>query len=106
MFTNVTTQITHFVNSASHVSRLTHAAVGVGLFRAVFLFKLFFFGDFSGFWECVRYWLRPDIRSLFRGESVEDAWSELKLFVWAALAAGCGVLEYYQFAGLVAESVR
>jgi uncharacterized membrane protein len=98
MSTNVTEQVTHFVNSAFHASLLTYAAIGVGMFMAAFLFRLFF-QDFTDFWECVRYWLRPDILSWFKGESVEDAWSEMKLFVWVALATGSGILAYHQLPG-------
>jgi hypothetical protein len=87
-----------FIDSITHASRLTYAATGVGVLVAILFFKLFF-TDFSGFWECVRYWLRPDIISLFRGEWDEDRWAELKLFIWAALSVGCGVLSYYQLPG-------
>ena len=95
MLAAVPQPITDFMNAVTHASRLTYASVAVGVFMAAFLFKLFF-KDFSGFRECVRYWFRPDIFSLFRGEWNEDRWSELKLFVWAALSTGCGILSYYQ----------
>ena len=94
MSTNVTEQVTHLVNIASHASLLTYAAIGVGVFMAAFLFKLFF-QDFTDFRDCVR----PDIISWVKGESVEDAWSEMKLFVWAALATGSGILAYHQLPG-------
>ena len=80
--------ITDFPAVVIHASRLTYAAVGIGVFTAALLFKLFF-KDVSGFWECLRFWFRPDIFSLFKGEWFEDQWSELKLLVWAALATGC-----------------
>jgi hypothetical protein len=49
------------------------------------------FKDWGDFWECVKFWLTPDIISLFRGEWIEDWWAEMKLFVWIALC-GAAVL--------------
>lgn len=46
-----------------------------------------YFGDWSGFWECVRFWLTPDIISLFRGEYGKDKWAEIKLFIFLFLCA-------------------
>jgi hypothetical protein len=58
-----------------------------------------FFGDFSGFFECIRFWLTPDWVSLFRGEYWEDNWAELKLFVFIALCALLVFWEYRFFFG-------
>ena len=44
-----------------------------------------FFKDWADFWECVKYWLTPDIVSLFRGEWTEDRWAQLKLGFWIFL---------------------
>lgn len=71
------------------------AAIGVGVFIAALFFKLIF-GDFQGFVEGVRYWFQPDFVSFVRGEWMEDKWGSLKLFIWIALSAGCGILAYYQ----------
>jgi hypothetical protein len=38
-------------------------SIVVGAAALVVLFKPFF-GDFSGFWECVKFWIKPEIFSL------------------------------------------
>ena len=50
------------------------------------------FDGWSGFFECLRFWLTPDVISLFRGEWLDDWWGTLKLFVFIALCASvvCG----------------
>jgi hypothetical protein len=75
--------------------KLFFTAVGLGFFVAAGLFKPFF-QDWSGFRECIKFWLRPDIISLFRGEYDEDRWATLKLFVWFALSLGLGFFAYFQ----------
>lgn len=69
------------------LSILAGATVAALLFRA-------FFDDWNGFWNCVRFWLTPDIFSLFRGEWVEDRWAEVKLAVYVSLSVGSGWLAY------------
>jgi hypothetical protein len=51
------------------------------------------FKDWDNFWDCVKFWLTPDIISLFRGEWMEDQWAQMKLFVWLALCAGAVLAE-------------
>ena len=58
---------------------------GIGVLAL--LFKPIF-GDTGGFLECVRFWLTPDVFSLFRGEWAEDWWAEMKLGIWIF----CGVV--------------
>jgi len=53
-----------------------------------------FFDDWRGFWEAIRYWLTPDIVSMFRGEWGEDTWQEMKLFVFILVCVLCVVGEY------------
>ncbi len=47
------------------------------------------FHDWSGFREALKYWLTPDIISLFRGKALEDAWQELKLLIFFVVCALC-----------------
>jgi len=47
------------------------------------------FSDWGEFWECVRFWLTPDVISLFRGEWGEDWWAEMKLGVFSLACAAC-----------------
>lgn len=53
------------------------------------------FSTWEEFFECVKFWLTPDIISMFRGEWVEDTWAELKLFAWLALCAACVFGEWW-----------
>lgn len=53
----------------------------VGAAVLVISFKPFF-GDFSGFWECVKFWIKPEIFSLFRGYLVRDETWDLAPYWW------------------------
>ncbi len=53
-----------------------------------------FFADWQGLWEAVKFWLTPDIISIFRGEYFEDWWESTKLFVFVALCVGVVAAEY------------
>jgi len=46
------------------------------------------FKEWGEFWECLKYWLTPDIISLLRGEWAQDQWAQMKLFLWLLLCAG------------------
>ncbi len=62
----------------------------------IFLGKLFF-GDWHGFFECLKFWFTPDILSAFRGDFWEDWWSEFKLFVFVGL---CVILVHAEATGI------
>jgi len=94
MFAEALQMFREAVYASTHASGLTYASIGIAVFMAAFFFKIFF-GDFAGFRECMHYWWQCDWISWLRGESVEDSWSELKLFAWFAISAGCGLLSYY-----------
>ena len=64
-------------------------AIIAGVVTAVLTFR-FIFSDKEEFFECIKYWLMPDIVSLFRGRYWDDFWSELKLFVWLGVSALVG----------------
>ena len=53
-----------------------------------------FFGDWDGVWEAVKFWLTPDIISIFRGEYFDDWWESTKLWVFVALCIGAVAAEY------------
>jgi hypothetical protein len=69
------------------VSIILSVTAGVGVLAL--LFKPFF-GDRDGFIDCVKFWIKPDIFSLFSGEYFEDRWSEWKLGLWIFLGAIAG----------------
>lgn len=78
--------------------QLALASGGLGLLVAFLFFKPFF-GDWSDFWECIKFCFTPDTVSLFRGEMAEDDWSTMKLLVWGALSVGTAILAFYQLPG-------
>lgn len=84
-----------FWRAAQTNPHLVIASLGLGVFVAFCFFKPFF-GDWSGFWDCMRYWFTPDLISMFRGVWDEDRWATMKLFVWFALSVGTMLLAYYQ----------
>ena len=68
-------------------------SIAAGLLTLALLFKPFF-GDLGGFLECLRFWLTPDIFSLFRGEWAEDWWAEMKLGMWLICGVAVGFAAY------------
>ena len=71
-------------------------AIAAALLTAVLLYMLLF-EDWDDFLECVKFWLIPDIISMFRGKYWEDAWAELKLLLWLGISIGVGALVYHNF---------
>lgn len=67
------------------------------LVGAVVLMYRITFEDWDDFVEAVKFWLTPDIISIFRGEWTEDMWAELKL-TWFLL--GVAVLSGLVYFGL------
>lgn len=63
-----------------------------GIITAVLMYKVIFSGK-DDFFECIRFWLIPDIFSMIRGQYWDDHWAQLKLFIWlgASVAAGYSV---------------
>ena len=59
----------------------------------MFIGKLIF-GDWADFWEAVKFWLTPDLFSLFRGEYWDDWWAEIKLGFFIVACGGCVFGEY------------
>lgn len=59
------------------------------------LLGLVFFDGWAGFFESLKFWLTPDVFSLFRGEYTEDRWAEMKLAIFVACCIGAVILEYY-----------
>ena len=68
----------------------------VSLAVGYMLYKLLF-DDLDEFLDCVKFWLTPDIISLFRGQYYEDMWAEIKLILWLAITIGCGYGIYVKF---------
>ena len=68
------------------------------------LFFRWFFGDREEFFECIRFWLTPDIISLFRGEWGDDWWAEWKLGFWFLMGIVPGVLVYMGLARALLQS--
>jgi len=64
-------------------------AVIVGAAVAYCLFKPCF-GDRDGFLNCVKFWLTPDIVSMFRGQYGEDWVAQTKLGAWIGASVLCG----------------
>ncbi|AQT66953.1 hypothetical protein STSP2_00091 [Anaerohalosphaera lusitana] len=52
-----------------------------------------FFRDWDGFWEAIRFWLTPDVFSMFTGEFFDDWWAESKLAAWVILCGACVIGE-------------
>ncbi|MFZ1073476.1 MAG: hypothetical protein WAO21_08580 [Verrucomicrobiia bacterium] len=75
-------------------TKLTYAAIGVGLLIAVLYFKLFF-KDLSGFEDDAENasnipMVDPDY------DYVDSRWSNGKITIWILLSVGSGIIAYYQ----------
>ena len=72
---------------------MEHLAQGLGIVTGITALILSFkmiFRDSEDFFDCLKFWLMPDIISLFRGEYMDDYFSELKLGLWLGLGIGGG----------------
>jgi hypothetical protein len=54
-----------------------------------FILGWWLFRTWSGFWECLRFWITPDIVSMVKGEFSDDFWAEMKIFWWIILCGAC-----------------
>lgn len=66
------------------------------LITATLLFKAFF-RDMDDFYDCVRYYLTPDIWNILKGEFHQNFFAEGKIFFWLGLsiASGYGVHQIF-----------
>lgn len=97
MVTNIIiTRATQATPTALHTPWQAYTAAGIGVVFAVLLFKPFF-KNWSGFWDCVKYSLKPDWISWFQGEGMHDWCAELKLGAWLIISLMCGILSYHEF---------
>ena len=53
-----------------------------------------FFGGWDGFLEALRFWLTPDVWSLFKGEYWEDWSAEMRLFIFVVVCVAAVAAEY------------
>ena len=67
--------------------------LGVANAPLYFVLGWAFFKNWAGFWECARFWITPDIISLFRGEYWDDWWASFKLGLWIAACVACVLCE-------------
>ncbi|GEM_PF-1140081 len=40
------------------------------------------FDALDDFWDCIKFWLKPDWWSMLKGQWLEDTWAELRLALW------------------------
>ena len=101
MFTELKNEVARLVSVAQGASRLSYAAIGVGVVIAFLYFKIMFRapGTFGQDVENAREpWIieREYWRRLWDGQRVEREWSKLKIFIWLAISAGSGALAYHK----------
>ena len=63
------------------------------------------FNNANGFWGCVRFWLTPDVFSLFHGEWTEDWWAELKLGLWFISGIFAGFASWIFYRPWISEAL-
>ena len=68
---------------------MTVVAVIIGVVVMALLWKPIF-GSAGNFWDCLKFWIKPDFISMFQGEWMEDFVAELKLGLWFAAGIGSG----------------
>jgi hypothetical protein len=73
-------------------TKLTYAAMGVGLLVAFLYFRIFF-RDVSGFEEDID---KSEKIPIVDKDYVESKWSGNKIMIWIFLSVGCGIAAYYQ----------
>ncbi|MBN2683655.1 MAG: hypothetical protein JXR40_00115, partial [Pontiellaceae bacterium] len=98
------TVLTKDVQNKAPLESRTLVLIGVGVAGGITALSLMFkpfFGDFSGFLDCVRYTIQPNWISAFTGEFFDDFWGEFKLYIWfvagilVGLACSVGVGRFW-----------
>jgi len=89
------------------VSSATSHLVVLGILNipAYLLVGKLFFDDWADLLTCIRFWLTPDIISMFRGEWGADFWATMRLGIFAFL---CGAIVFgeYHFLFQKADEAR
>ena len=81
-------------NFFAHGTKLTYAAMGVGLIIAILYFRIFFRNP-SGFEDDLdKAGKIPIVNKDY--DYVEKKWSTDKIWLWLFISVGCGILAYYQ----------
>lgn len=53
------------------------------------------FDSWEGFFEAIKFWLKPDLFSMFDGSYWDDVGAEFKLFGWVAMCAVMVAAEHW-----------
>lgn len=56
-----------------------------------------FFSSKEQFFECVKYYLTPDVWSFLKGEFQNDFFAEFRLLLWLGLSAAMGAAVHHFF---------
>ncbi|HWV14010.1 MAG TPA: hypothetical protein VN030_01175 [Cellvibrio sp.] len=64
-------------------------AIISGIITAILLFPVIFKSR-EDLVECLKFWIKLDIISLFKGEYLDEKVAELRLVVWVAASLGVG----------------
>jgi hypothetical protein len=97
MFTNLKENLLPWLHALAGASKLTYAAIGIGLLVALLYFKLIF-GDRGGFKQDVENDAKIPLLDKDY-DFVDSRWSHNKILIWILLSAGSGVLAYHQLPG-------
>lgn len=91
------------VTLAKFIFDLSNWIVVVGIlnFPVFVLVGYGFYGSWDNYWSAVKFWIIPDVISLFRGEYVDDIWAELGLFFFVAICVGIIIFEYKFLGGFL-----
>ena len=89
------THLVDLITWATSGTKLTYAAVGVGVILALVLFRLFF-KNLAGFVHCIGFSLVSQPNTAAAGQLGQSKWSRAKLLIWTLLPTGSGVAAYSQ----------
>jgi hypothetical protein len=94
MFNNYTEFGRTIYDFLAHGTRLSYAAMGIGLITAILYFRIFFRNP-SGFEDDLSNATKSPIRDKDY-DYVDNQWSKDKILLWIIISVGCGILAYYQ----------
>ena len=91
--TEIKSQLSNAMNWAASGTKLTYAAIGVGLLVFLILFKMFF-KDVAGFIHCIGFSVGSQQNSAGAGQLGANRWSRIKLLLALILPGATGYAAY------------
>jgi hypothetical protein len=94
-YETIKTHLSEAMTWAQSGTKLTYAAIGVGVVLALVLFRLFF-KNLPGLMHCIGFSMSSQPNAVVGGQMGQSRGSRVKLILWALVPTGSGYAAYLQ----------